>query len=353
MMNREFEKLSRHFGINNPKYDTNLVGMVDVFDERVWQKFPIDVRTIWMGKPDNFKKTRIGEGQYQLSDFGYIMKETPMYNEFYDWPLKGENMTPENIRNSLWWPDAFDPGRIRGLRNMVKALYDDTDFVIKAGIPVNGFLEQSQRMRGMENFFIDLYENERLVNTFLDKQMEVQKKFYNVYLREIGKYIQVIEYADDFGTQTGLQISLELYRKYFKERHMEMWRYIHNLTNAKIYLHSCGAVSELIPDWIENGLDILESLQPLAKGMDAKTLKDRYGGKIIFWGGLDVQRIMPFGNPDEVRAEVKRIIQTFAPGGGYIFSPAHAIQNDVSIENWLAMWEAVDKYGKYPINLSY
>jgi uroporphyrinogen decarboxylase len=134
---------------------------------------------------------------------------------------------------------------------------------------------------------------------------------------------------------------------------MEMWRYIHNLTNAKIYLHSCGAVSELIPDWIENGLDILESLQPLAKGMDAKTLKDRYGGKIIFWGGLDVQRIMPFGNPDEVRAEVKRIIQTFAPGGGYIFSPAHAIQNDVSIENWLAMWEAVDKYGKYPINLSY
>jgi len=149
--------------------------------------------------------------------------------------------------------------------------------------------------------------------------------------------------ADDYGMQTGLQISPEMYRNYFKPRHKEVWGHIHNLTDAKLYLHSCGAISELIPDWIEIGLNIIESLQPKAKGMEAEKLKRDFGGKIVLWGGLDVQEILPYGTPEDVDAEVKRIIDIFSPGGGYVFSPAHVIQPDVPLENIFAMFDAAVK----------
>ena len=196
---------------------------------------------------------------------------------------------------------------------------------------------------------IDLASDEEFVNAFLDKVVEVQKEFYTVTLKEIGEFIQVVEMADDFGMQTGLQISPDMYRKYFKHRHKEVWGLIHELTDAKIYLHSCGAISELIPDWIEVGLDIIESLQPRATGMEPEKLKKEFGGKIVLWGGLDEQFILPFGTQEEVDAEVKRIIEIYAPGGGYVFSPAHVIQPDQPLENIFAMWNAVEKYGKYPI----
>jgi uroporphyrinogen decarboxylase len=159
----------------------------------------------------------------------------------------------------------------------------------------------------------------------------------------------MVEYADDYGMQTGLQLSPAMYRKYFKKHHKQVWQHIHNLTDAKLYLHSCGAVSELIPDWIEIGLDIIESLQRRAKEMTAGKLKKEFAGKIVLWGGLDVQYILPYGTPEEVEAEVKRIIEIFAPGGGYVFSPVHVIQPDVPLENIFAMWDAVEKYGRYPI----
>jgi len=348
IMKQKFEELAKHFGIENPEYRTNIVGMCDTMDERIWKNFPIDTRTVLLNPPDNFKTKTISKGIFQISDFGFIMREAPLYNEFWDFPLK--NATREDVASSKWWPDAFDAGRLRGLKDTVKALYENTDFVIKLECPVNGLLEVTQRMRGMEQFMMDLALEEDFVNIFLDKLVQVQKNFYSVVLNEIGKYIQVVEYADDYGMQTGLQLSAEMYRKYFKERHKKVWQHIHNLTDAKLYLHSCGAVSELIPDWIEIGLDIIESLQPRAKGMRAEKLKKEFGGKIVLWGGLDVQYILPYGRPEEVEAEVKRILEIFAPGGGYVFSPAHVIQPDVPLENIFAMWNAVEKYGKYPVD---
>jgi len=349
MMNKEFDKIARYFGIDDPVYEENLVGMINTFDERIFGKFPIDVRTIWPGVPDKFEKKFIDEKTYQVSECGFILRMTDMYHEFYDFPLKDD--TAETVKMSKWWPDPFDPGRTRGLRERVKALYDDTDFVIKAGIPINGLMEVSQRMRGLERFFIDLYEEEEFVNALLDKLLEVQMDLYTVYLEAIGDLIQVIEYADDFGMQTGLQISENMYEKYFKKRHQKIWSHIHNLTDAKIYLHSCGSISDLLPHWIEDGVDIIESIQPRARNMEPAELKKKFGGKIIFWGGLDVQGILPYGTPEEVDIEVKRLMEIYAPGGGYVFSPAHAVQYDVPVENWIAMWDAVEKYGKYPISL--
>ncbi len=348
IMKQKFEELAKHFKIENPDYRANIVGMCDTMDERIWKNFPIDTRTVLLNPPDDLKITPISKGVFQVSDFGFIMREAAFYNEFWDFPLK--EATIEDVASSKWWPNPFDPGRVRGLKDEVRALYEETDFVLKLECPVNGLLELAQRMRGMERFMGDLMLEEDFVNVFLDKLVQIQKDFYRVALNEIGEYIQVVEYADDYGMQTGLQLSPEMYRKYFKPRHKEVWDHIHNLTDAKIYLHSCGGVSELIPDWIEIGLDIIESLQPRAKGMKAEKLKKDFGGKIVLWGGLDVQHILPYGTPEEVDAEVKRIIEIYAPGGGYVFSPAHVIQPDVPLENIFTMWNAVEKYDKYPVD---
>lgn len=350
IMKQKFIELAEYYGIKNPEHTDNIVGMCSTMDERVWRNLPIDTRTVLLNAPDSLEFFDIEDDVFRVSDYGFALRRAPLYNEFYDVysPLKDE--TAETVRDSKWWPDAEDPGRVRGLRDSVKKLYEETDYVLKLETPTPGLMETTQRMRGLERWFIDLVSDEKFVNNFLDKVVEVQKSFYSVALKEIGDLIQVVEMADDFGMQTGLQISPDIYRRYFKERHREVWTHIHNLTDAKLYLHSCGAISELIPDWIEVGLDIIESLQPLAKGMEAERLKNKFGGKIVLWGGLDEQRLLPFGTPEEIDAEVKRIINIFGPGGGYIFSPAHVLQPDQPLENIFAMFNAAVKYGRYPLS---
>ena len=350
IMFQKLLELAEHLNIPEPEYRTNVVGMCDTMDERVWSHFPIDTRTVLLNPPDSLVITPFSDEIFQVSDFGFIMRKASYYNEFWDFPLK--NATAANVAQSKWWPNARDPGRIRGLRESVRRLREETDFVIKCECPVNGLMEVGQRMRGMEQFMMDLVIDEQFVTAYLDKIVEIQKEFYTVTLEEIGDLIDVIEYADDFGMQTGLQLSPELYRKHFKARHADVWSHIHDLTDAKLYLHSCGGIAELIPDWIEIGLDIIESLQPRAAGMEPARIKREFGGRIVLWGGLDVQQTLPFGTPEEVDAEVKYLMETYAPGGGYIFSPAHVVQPDVPIENLLAMWNAVENYGNYPIGVA-
>jgi uroporphyrinogen decarboxylase len=349
IMKQKFVELAQHFGVTDPEYKTNVVGMCSTMDERVWKNLPVDTRTVLMNAPDNFAVEDLSPDVFRISDYGFAMRRAPLYNEFYDplAPLKDE--TAATVASSKWWPNGADPGRVRGLRDEVKKLNQETDFVLKLETPTPGLMEMTQRMRGLERWFTDLALDEDFSNRFLDKVVETQKAFYTAVLEEIGDLIQVVEMADDFGMQTGLQISRETYQKYFKPRHKEVWSLIHDLTDAKLYLHSCGAVSELIPDWIECGLDIIQSLQPLAKGMDAATLKKKFGGKIVLWGGLDEQRLLPFGTPEQIDAEVKRIIGIFAPGGGYVFAPAHVLQPDQPLENIFAMMNAAVKYGRYPI----
>ena len=113
-------------------------------------------------------------------------------------------------------------------------------------------------------------------------------------------------------------------------------------------MHSCGAIREILPDLIEAGLDILNPVQFTAAGMDLKELKRDFGDVLTFWGGgVDTQSVLNHGTPELVADEVKRIIDILAPGGGFVFAPVHNIQDDVSPENFWAMWDTLQKYGKY------
>jgi uroporphyrinogen-III decarboxylase len=120
--------------------------------------------------------------------------------------------------------------------------------------------------------------------------------------------------------------------------------WIHEHTNWKVLMHTDGAIFPLIPSIIEMGVDILNPIQTSATGMDAEILKDKFGDRLVFWGGsLDCQKTLPFGTPEEVRREVAQHVRALAPGGGYVFAPAHNIQANIPTENVIAMFDAVSR----------
>jgi uroporphyrinogen decarboxylase len=146
-------------------------------------------------------------------------------------------------------------------------------------------------------------------------------------------------------------MSLRTYRKYIKPRQKKLNDLIHKKTDAKIYLHSCGNMEMYINDLVEIGVDVLNPVQPECPDMHLEDLKEKYGDKLTFCGGIGSQHILPRGSVYDVEAEVKRAIKAAAQGGGYIVAPGHVIQPEVSPWNICAMYDAVLKYGWYPIKL--
>lgn len=164
--------------------------------------------------------------------------------------------------------------------------------------------------------------------------------------------VDIVLTGDDFGTQRGMLIYPQIWRRIFKPRYARVFRELKELNPAiKIAYHSCGSIVPIIPDLIEIGLDILNPLQPRAAGMDGKILKKKYGDRLSFFGAIDEQKVLPFKSPEEVKEEVRVKISDLAPGGGYILAPAHNIQPDTPLENIFAMYEAVNEHGRYPIQI--
>jgi len=145
--------------------------------------------------------------------------------------------------------------------------------------------------------------------------------------------------------QTGPLLSPTLFRRYLKPRYAEIFKLIHKKTNAKIFMHTCGSVRQLIPDFIEIGLDVLNPIQPLASGMEIDGLKKDFGDRLSFHGGIDIQRLLPNGSPEEVEAEVKHLIEVGGKDDGLILAGAHNIQADVPPSNVLAIFKAARSTG--------
>jgi uroporphyrinogen-III decarboxylase len=154
----------------------------------------------------------------------------------------------------------------------------------------------------------------------------------------------------DFGMQTGSFISSKTYRALYKPFHKRINDWVHQHTAWKTFIHSCGSVMALMKDFIEAGFDILNPVQCSAADMEPKDLKRKFGDRITFWGGgVDTQRTLPFGTPEQVRAEVRERIQVFGPGGGFVFNTIHNVQPQSPVVNVLAMYETLREHGRYPL----
>lgn len=203
----------------------------------------------------------------------------------------------------------------------------------------------AQNMRGAENWAIDLYMHPEFSNTLHEKLAEIWIAAGNYVLQEVGEYCDIVIFGDDLGTQNQTWISPQMFRERIKPLYKKMIESFKRKTKAKVGIHTCGSVYELIDDLIEVGIDILNPVQANAKNMEPEKLKKKAGDHLVFWGGIDTHVVLPTGTADDVKNEVSKKIAGFGRGGGYILSADHNILGDVPLENILAMFEAAGNFG--------
>lgn len=207
-------------------------------------------------------------------------------------------------------------------------------------------LAGGQWLMGYEKFMMTLALDRPLAEALLDMIVETQLERFDKFAEAVGEIADVVYMSDDMGTQNAPQLSPKAYREIIKPRHAALCSAIRDKFSGALMLHTDGAVREFIPDFIDMGIQALNPVQVSAAGMDSAELKRNFGADIAFWGGgCEGQHILPYGSPGEVRDEVKRRIDDFAPGGGFIFSHIHNIQPETPPENIVAMYEAVERYG--------
>lgn len=208
---------------------------------------------------------------------------------------------------------------------------------------------ESWQNRGFEAYLTDFLEQPEVADALMRLHAEYWLDYWRPTLERMGHVLDVIWVSDDLGSQHGLIVSAETYRTMVKPLHARLWSEMKRLApNAKLFLHSCGAIEPLIPDFIELGVDILNPIQVSARGMEPAALKRKYGRDIVFWGGgIDTQNVLQQGTPAEVREEVRRRIGELAPGGGYVFAAVHDIQPRTPARNVIAAFEAAMEFGRY------
>ena len=248
------------------------------------------------------------------------------------------------------WPDMRDPTRYAHVRAEAQRLRDENEYAIM-GTPWLLFpFERAIAMQGMEAFLVNLVMNPDVATALLRKITDLCKEGMDAFLQECGDLIDIIKIGDDLGTQAGMLISPKMYREFIKPFHAEYIAFIKERTNAKVFFHTDGDVFDILDDLVEIGVDILNPIQVSAGRMgNLEELKKRYGKHLVFCGAIDTHRLLPYGTPEEVRQEVRRVINALGPGGGYMVAAVHTIMNDVPPENIVAMVDAVEEFGYYPL----
>ncbi len=338
------QKLSKHIGVPYEEPFDSLLS-TRMSHMNLLTKLGNDCVGIAATSPTNNPTRLIDEekGVYE-NEWGMQFVSVGLYNEFYKYPLAHASSV-EDIENYNW-PDPYAEGRYDAAAELI-AKYKG-EYAIVADLETS-FFETSWYLMGMEKLLMDMAMEEDHVFALFDKVMEINTKV-GCKLIEMGA--DIIWAGDDFGTQRGMMISPDMWREVFKPRIKWMFEEFRKVNpDIKIAWHSCGSIIPIIEDFAEIGLDILNPIQPLAEGMEPNFLKENYGKQLAFFGGIDIQHLLPNGSKEDIQSEVKRRIEILGKGGGYIIAPAHNIQDDTPVENILAFYEAVFDYGKqeYPI----
>lgn len=280
--------------------------------------------------------------------FGVLFQDSGDYFSISQSPLRGAGM---DELNSYQWPEVNDPGQFSGLREQAEHWHRKTDYVIGADGIKGGILQTSLELAGYDQFFMDMLLNPEFAHALLDKVLSLYQGMYTNYMREIGQYIQCIYLTDDFGSQNSLLMSPDMWREFIKPREAALISHIKELApHVKVIFHTDGSVKPLLDDMIEMGVDILNPVQTSVEELsDTAALKDEYGDRLCFHGGIDVQKVLVSMDEEEIRHEVHRRIWDLGRQGGYICCTCHNIGHDIPPGSIRAMFEAVREYQWYPL----
>ncbi|MCL4176830.1 MAG: methyltransferase [Verrucomicrobia bacterium] len=370
-----YARLRRHLGLaERPIRVYDLIQQLAVIDDDVLDLFGVD--TIELGRAfareaEHWKEWTLpdgtpcqipvwtnpvwADGRWQLPakdgrSMGEMMPGTIYFEQSYH-PFSDEDdldHLSEAMETAMWTSVKTPPGPLAGgpegreqLRAGAQRLRSETDRAV-LGLFGGNLLEMGQVLYGLERFFLLLAGEPERAHAFLDRLTALHLANLERFLAAVGDQIDIVLFGDDLGSQRGPLISPAMYREFFKSRHGAMWRRAHELSEAKVMLHCCGGVRELLPDLIDAGLDAINPVQISCRGMEPAGLKRDFGDRLVFWGGgCDTQLVLRQGTPAETREHVRRMLDLWSPGGGYVFQQVHNVLADVPPANLVAMLEAV------------
>jgi uroporphyrinogen decarboxylase len=344
-----FEALRTHLGLEGGGGSIMWKAFQNVnVPEEILRMFNVDFRGISPGKPDGFGIVENDDGSWS-DEWGITYRPSAggLYSDIVLYPLAD---TAEEDLDAYPWPDPDDPGRTRGTADKAASLHGETGYALVGNMTGSQIFERAWYLRGFEQFLVDLSTDRAYAHALLRKVTDIQTRRVENFLRAVGKYIQVFKTSDDLSGQLSPLMSPALYREMLKPYHRELFDRVRELTDAKIMLHCCGNVRPLIPDLIDAGVDILHPVQHSCPDMEPSGLKRDFGRDLVFWGGMDVQKVLPELSAREIREEARRVIGIMGEGGGFVFSPTHNIQADTPPENVVAMYEEAVSSGPIVVN---
>ena len=283
----------------------------------------------------------------------------PKGGYYFDGIVRQETINESHLDPHEWVKDQYSlytEEELRYLEKTAKNLYQNSDLSLVGSFFQGGFgdialvpglnVKYPKGIRNPQEWIMAHALHPEYIKGIFSLQCEIAVQNLNLYREAVGDKIDVIAVSGtDFGTQNASSISLDMYRDIYKPFHKIVNEWIHKNTPWKIFYHTCGSIVSLLDDLIETGVDILNPVQCSAAGMDPVFLKEKYGHKLVFWGGgVDTQRTLPFGTPEEVREEVTQRCRIFGKKGGFVFNTIHNIQPKTPIENIIAMFEVVKNF---------
>ncbi|MGB3717198.1 MAG: uroporphyrinogen decarboxylase family protein [Candidatus Promineifilaceae bacterium] len=292
-----------------------------------------------IGLNAEFSHKVLSEGITYTSEWGVTYQHIRGFNQPVDYPLK------EPTLKGYQWPDPNRPDRLDEVHKVMMNYHDD--YAVMVDLSSSLFEVGYAHLRG-EAFFLDSFTHPE----FVTEVMNGLVAYYSALgCRAIRAGIDIIRIGDDIGGQNGMMISPALWRALVKPA---LCRLVDAFKNENpdiiVKYHSCGDFRAVIPDLIEMGIELIGTMQPCGS-MVPRELKAEFGNRVAFLGGLDTQQLLPLGSPAEVREGVREVLRAYAPGGGYIFMPAHYVNADVPLVNIWAMLEALRDHRTYPLCL--
>jgi uroporphyrinogen decarboxylase len=298
--------------------------------------------------PESFRPVLLPNGDRIIIENGREIARMPAGGLYYDmtyFPLGDARSTTDIDR--MDWP-LISEEEVFFLKDQARRYRAETDKAILGEFGGN-IVETGQSHFGWGEFMVRMIADSKLIEYYLDRLVEFHLENLRIYIEAMGEDIDIIQMGDDLGTQQSLQMHPDMYREIIKPRHRKIYRYVHDHSDLKVFLHSCGSIVSILPDLIEIGVDVLNPVQTSAAGMDLAVLKKNFGDHITFWGGgCDTQHVLPFGSVEEVKRDVEQRLRTFTEGSGYVFTQTHNIMADVPPEKVLAMYLTAREFALPP-----